>query len=147
MAKKAAWEPRYTLRKAAPKFWPDGSMTKRSLTRLIKKGKLRAEKVNNKFYVRERDVVAMHEAAAHNDKPVEIPDRCRDQRSPLDSTSGAPAMSTNPSGSFSTERKKLAQAQAQRTLERLKKPLPTTAPIDTNHRVVSLPPKRSSSMK
>src|SRR4029453_15672003 len=64
MADEAAWEPRYTLKDAASKFWPDGSMTKRSLTRLINQRKLRAEKPNGRYYGREGAIVAMCEASA-----------------------------------------------------------------------------------
>jgi hypothetical protein len=134
MADKAAWEPRYTLEEAAQRYF-DGSMNKRSLSRLIRKGRLRAERINGRFYVTETAILAMCHACQHTKQSEDTP--CGEKSQP-GSTSGAPVMSTQQFGSSGMERERLARVQAQRTLQRLKKPSATISPTDTPHQVVSL---------
>lgn len=120
-------------------------MTKRSLTRLINQGKLRAEKPNGRYYVRERDIVAMCEASATDKTQQDA--SCHNEKSQPASISGAPALDTQLCGSSGTERKKLAREQANMRLAALKKPTPTTAPTGTSHQVVPISRANSSSRK
>src|SRR5262245_21216788 len=119
MAEQAGWEPRYTLTDAAAKFFPGGQITKRSLLTEIRKGRLRAECVAAKYLVTERAIKEMCEASALATSKYMT---CHDRKNRLASTSGSPAPSTAQSGSSDPERQRLAREQAQRTLQRLKKP-------------------------
>ena len=145
-AEPTPFEPRYSLEEAAAKFFPGGQITKKSLRTEIRKGRLRAESIAAKYVVTERAIREMCEACAlvpQKDKDV----TCLAKKAQPASISANPEATAVPSGISLTERKPLAQAQLQRTLEKLKKPSQTTAPTTTSRRVEQLHPRPSSSTK
>ena len=62
----AALEPRYELVEAASRFFPGGRVTKDTLKHQIRKGRLRAEIIANRYFVTETDLLALCRACEHN---------------------------------------------------------------------------------
>ena len=124
-------ERHYSLTQAARKFFPAGSITRRSLLTEIHKGRLQAKLVAGKYLVTESDIRNMLEACTC--KGVDA----ADAKSPQDYTF-ASAQEENQPTSLSTERVKLAQASARANLAALKKPLKPTSPENTDHKPVRL---------
>jgi hypothetical protein len=128
---KAGLERHYSLAQAARKFFPDGSITKRSLLTEIKKGRLRAKSVAGKYLVTESDIRAMLEACT-----------CRSAEegdaNNLPGSTSASVPDGNQPTQFSTERVKLAQAAARTNLRALKKLSKLTSPANTDQPPVPL---------
>jgi hypothetical protein len=91
---------------AAGIAFPDGSMTRSGLRREIRKGRLESERIAGKQYVTLAGINRMRQ-------------QCREDRKAPASTS-ANDVAVNPSGSYSTERLRSAQAAAQMIANGLK---------------------------
>ena len=124
-------EQHYGLTQAARKFFPDGSVTRRSLLTEIGKGRLRATKVAGKYLVSESDIHAMLEACRC--KGVDVGDE-----SNLPDSISANGLEESQHLSFSTAHVKLAQASARANLAALKKPSKTISPANTDLKPVRL---------
>jgi hypothetical protein len=112
---------------AADIAYPDGSMTESGLRNEIRKGRLECERTAGKQYVTLSGIERMRQ-------------QCREDRKVPASTTANAAVAT-PSGSFSTERLKSAQAAAQAIANGLKKPSPPTSPESTSQtgKILTLP--------
>jgi hypothetical protein len=74
-----ALEPRFTLKQAAQKFFPNGPLTERSLRGLIARGALRHERVAKKILITESYLHKMLEESAHKcPAPESLPDSSSD---------------------------------------------------------------------
>ena len=121
----------YGLTQAARKFFPDGSITRRSLLTEIHKGRLHAKLVAGKYLVTESDIRNMLEACTC--KGVDA----ADAKCPQGYTFATAQEESQPT-SLSTERVKLAQASARANLAALKKPSKAISPANTDHKPVRL---------
>jgi hypothetical protein len=130
----------YTLAKAAKLLAPDGGLTARSLRTEARHGRLKLVFLAGKFFVEQQALSDMVAAATIPARPP-----CPVADSRLDSTSVQPEPTAEPPGSFSTERKRLALAQAQMSVRQLKRPSKPTSPEATDHRVVPIGRNNSSS--
>jgi hypothetical protein len=107
-------QPRYSLKQAVERFFPNGPLTVGSLRTEIKRGRLQVSRVAGKFLVTEAAIAEMLEAC----------EECQIPEKPPVSTSDAVTADRRP-GSSSTERLKLAQAAAHSIATELKKRSPS----------------------
>jgi len=112
-------EPRYSLKQAIEKFFPNGPLTAASLRTEIRKGPLRPTRVAGKDLVTEADIAEMLERCA-----------CPTPARVLVSTSDA-AKAASQCGPSSTSRLKSAQAAANAIAQELRKPSPNISPKNT----------------
>ena len=123
-------ESRYTLKEAAERFFPGGTMTVSGLRTEHRKKRLRIERVAGKDYVTASAISDMLKACVVQPKED---DQCRVRESRPASIS-APDPEPLHTGSSSTERKSLAQERLHLTLQKLKKPSGTTSSNGTSRR-------------
>jgi hypothetical protein len=131
-----------TLDEAAKLLSPSGRISARSLRTEARKGRLRLVRIAGKDFVTEESVNAMVTAATLTMRPP-----CHDADCQPDSTCAEVETTAPPSGSFSTERKRLALAQARMTVQQLKRPSKRISPKTTDPRVVPIDRPNSSSQK
>jgi hypothetical protein len=131
-----------TLAEAAKLLSPSGHLTARSLRTMARHGRLTLIAIAGRHFVTESAINEMVATAA-----VAPGTPCRDANSPPDSICAEAVTTDHPSGSFSTERARSAQAQALLSLERLRKPSGTTLPVTTGPRVVPIGLPSCSSRK
>ena len=112
-------EPRYSLKQAIEKFFPNGPLTAASLRTEIRKGRLRPTRVAGKDLVTEADIAEMLERCAWP-TPARV----------LVSTSDA-AKAASQRGPSLTSRLKSAQAAANAIAQELRKPSPNISPKNT----------------
>lgn len=110
-------ERRYTLKQAVETFFPGARLSKRGLSAAVRGGKLRAEMVCGQYLVTESAIADYLKACTHVPAPKEKP--CPDQESHRGSTSAKAGAASNPDGSSSMDRVRLARARAQKTLQQL----------------------------
>jgi hypothetical protein len=108
-----------------------GGITERALRAEVRAGRLSVVRIAGKFFTTEDHLAAMVGAATTRLS-------CPADDSLPDSTSVQPEPAAEPSGSFSTDRKRLALVQARESVKRLKRPLNNTSPGGTDHRVVPI---------
>lgn len=116
-------EPHYSLEDAAARFFPGGTITKRSLQTEIDKGRLRAVKLAGKYVVSEGAIREMIEKATS----------CQDQQNLPGSTSVRRRV-VQPSGSSCTVDANSAQDAVKATLQALKKRCANTSAKPMSHR-------------
>jgi len=114
-----------------------GGITERTLRAEVHAGRLAVVRLGGKFLVTQQQLDDMIAAAT-----TRLP--CPADDSLHASTSDQPEPTAEPPGSFSTERVRLAQAQALMTVERLKEPSNGISPEPTDHRVVPIGRRNSS---
>jgi hypothetical protein len=140
-----ALEKRYTMKEAAQVFF-HGRVTDKTLLREYTRHNIPLEFIGGKYFCTASDIDALSKASKRI--PGSEGDmQCQDVDSRPASTSGAPEVTVEPPGSFSTERRKLARAQAKMSLMQLRKPSPPTSPPTTGRRVVPIGRVNSSSRK
>jgi hypothetical protein len=108
----------YSLKEAAQLLSPDGRLTSRSLRTMARRGQLQLVRVAARDYVTAEALNAMVTAAT---LPTTRPP-CPDDANLPGSISAEAVMTEDQLGSFSTDRVRLAQAQAHEIVQRLKKP-------------------------
>ena len=129
-----------TLREAAA--YLHGKFTPRAILRLVKQGRIPVTIISRKMFLTPEDL----DTLIVNSK-VTMGPLCRVDDYLHGSTSGRSVQTTDQPGSFSTERKRLAQAAAEMSVRKLSKPSKPTLRKATNHRVVSIARARSSARK
>jgi hypothetical protein len=143
-----ALEPCYTLKAASEKFF-QRKVSPETMRQLHKDGKLRIARIGRTDFVTESALVSMWAACelpAPGHRPSKELAPCHAAGSRLDSTLES-ALDDHQSGLFSTERKRLAQAQALTTLKRLTAPSKPISRKCTGHQVVRIGRTNSSSRK
>jgi hypothetical protein len=133
----------YTLQEAAQLLSPDGSVTPRALRTMARQGRLQVIRIANKDFVTAEAVNAMLTSSTLT---LRSPS-CRDAGCLPDSICADAVATERPPGSFSTERKKLARAQAEMTVQALKQRCKPTSPDTTDRRAAPISPNSSSSRK
>jgi hypothetical protein len=117
-------EKRYTLQEATQVFY-GSKLSKRTLRREFKRYEIPLERLGNKDFCTAADIDALRKAGREG-KP------CHADDCPSASNCAKPDPTGAPSGSFSTERRRLALAQARTMCRRLKKPLKNISPTSTD---------------
>jgi hypothetical protein len=141
-AKGLAMSKLLTLAEAAVML--NGKLSARSLRRMAHQGKLHLIRIAGKDFTTEEFLNAMVAVATVTTVSSSV---CLDADCQPDCTS-AEAATTDPAcGSFSTERKKLAQAQALMIAQELKKPSKRISQKTTGRRVVPIGQNNCSSRR
>jgi hypothetical protein len=141
-----ALERPYTLKEAAQHFF-NGRVTAKTLRAEFKRHNIALEFIGGKFFCTAADIRALRAASKRVPASQGEERPCPDADCQPASTSDAPAATVEPCGSFSTERKKLARAQALMTVQQLRQPSKTTSPATTSPQVVPIGLANSSSRK
>ena len=128
-------EPCYTLDEANQIFYR-GKLTKRALCRAFKKCDLPLEKIGGKYFCTASDIDALRRALRRPQDHKETP-TCRAEDSPPASDCERLEPIVEASGSFSMERRRLAQASARTMLRKLRKPSRPTSPKNTHRPAAS----------
>lgn|SRR5262245_46359220 len=128
-----------TLKEAAAQL--NGKLTAASLRGMARQGKLQLTIIAGKHFVTPESLNAMLVNSTLT-RP-----QCPADDSQPDSISDPVATTEAPSGSSSTDRKRLAQAQAQMIVQRLKRPLKRTLRASTDRPVARIRPPNSSSRR
>jgi hypothetical protein len=131
-----------TLQEAAEML--NGKLTARSLRRMAHQGRLRLIRIAGKDFTTEEFLNEMVAAATVTTVSSST---CPDADCQPDFTSAEAATTAPVSGSLSTERKKLAQAQALMIAQELKGPSKPISQKTTGHRVVRIDRANSSLRK
>ena len=133
------------LKEAATHYY-GGRVTDKTLRLEFARHNIALIYTGGKYFCTASDIAALQAASRRLPSARGEKAPCRDADRQLVSTS-ASASAEPPSGSSSMDRAKLAQVQAQRTVNALKRPLPTTAQTSTPRQVVSLRHARSISRR
>jgi hypothetical protein len=140
-----ALEKRHTMKEAAEAFF-HGRVTDKTLLRECKRHNIPLEFIGGKYFCTASDIDALSKASKRI--PGSEGDmQCQDANNRPASTSDVPEVIVEPLGSFSTERRKLARAQAKMSVMQLTKPSPPTSRPTTDRRVVPIGRANSSSQK
>jgi hypothetical protein len=133
----------FTLDEAAAMLSPDGKLTARSLRSEARRGRLQLVRIAGRDFVTAESLGAMVAAATlpATRSPWPVAD-CQPDSISVEAETTDPAP-----GSFSTDRVKLALAQAQMTVQALKRPSKPISPRTTDPRVVPIDPSSSSLRK
>ena len=143
-----AFERRYTLKEASEEFF-QRKVSPATMRLLRDKGKLRMERIGRTDFVTESALVAMC-AACELSVPGQQPNmelaQCHAAESPHDSTPES-VLVDRQSGSFSTERMRLAREQVLTTLKRLTAPSKAISRKRIGRQVIQIDQVNSSSRK
>jgi hypothetical protein len=132
----------YSLTDATQLISPEGRITARSLRTEARAGRLQPVRIAGKDFVTEESLAAMVAAATLQLRPP-----CPVADFQPASISVGPEATETLSGLSSTDRARLAQAQAQMSLQRLKQPSRPISRKTIGPRVVQIDPSSSSSRK